>query len=99
MEIYKPSEKDIEKESKMLRVLKQCQLVSNPIQKRSGDLHVWIYLKEKQAGNCINVVVSFRTINIISQHPTILNNVRYNTWNIKPTYIGPTIMYEYYSTQ
>jgi len=59
-QIFEVDAAELSREKRMLEVLERyhCANTSNPQNKTSGDLKIWIHLERKDSSNCVNVTVS-----------------------------------------
>ena len=59
-QIFEVDAAELSREKRMLEVLERyhCANTSNPQNKPSGDLKIWIHLERKDSLNCVNVTVS-----------------------------------------
>ena len=59
-QIFEVDAAELSREKRMLELLERyhCANTSNPQNKTSGDLKIWIHLEHKDSSNCVNVTVS-----------------------------------------
>jgi hypothetical protein len=63
-QIFEVDAAELSREKRMLEVLERyhCANSSNPQNKSSGDLKVWIHLERKDSSNCVSVTVSVAVV-------------------------------------